>query len=41
MVAGSLLREGYLLRLYWWVDLIATGSMLLDLPHLVAAAGGV
>ena len=39
-VVGSLVRPGYFGRLYFWIDAVATFSMALEVPSLVAAVLG-
>lgn len=40
VVFGSFTRDGYFLRTYFWIDVVATFSMLLDMPHFVASVTG-
>eukprot|EP00884_Botryococcus_braunii_P012863 jgi/Botrbrau1/21578/Bobra.174_2s0073.1 len=40
LVFGSFTRDGYFLRTYFWIDMVATFSMLLDMPHFVASVTG-
>ena len=40
LLAASLLRPRYAFRLYWWCDAVATASMALEVPALVAALSG-
>ena len=35
-----LVRKDYFLRLYFWIDLVATLSMLFDIPRLANPIGG-
>ena len=34
------MRPKYFLRLYFWIDFVATLSMLFDIPHIANPAGG-
>ena len=37
---GSLLRKGYFLRMYFWIDFTATFSMFFDIALIVNKMGG-
>ena len=38
--AGCLLRKGYFLGMYFWIDFIATFSMFFDIPLILGATHG-
>jgi hypothetical protein len=38
LIASSLCRRGYFLRLFFWLDLLATVSLLTDIPFLTGAS---
>ena len=39
MCALCVAKEGYAFGFYFWLDLIATASLLLDVPEFMAASG--
>ena len=40
-VMGSLVRSGYFLGFYFWIDAIATSSLLFEVPSVRASILGI